>query len=444
VSSAELLLEAAKEVLKKVSASVDEAAVLLTRSKSVMVKLFKSQPSVVQSWSVVKASVYVGKSGRVAVFGAEAPSLEDVVKMALGGAEGLELLERSEYDAPLPEPEKLDRVAGAFEERVAKLLEDPEPLLDAVFNAVLAEEAEVAGAARAGVVERALATSKGFEGSEEGTFVDGYFRVFGKATSGQWAFASTKLDERAMKVAAERARYYASFDLPLISLEPGKRDALLSPMVVANLANVVASMASAMAVDAGMSVFAKFKPGDAVASEGFSLYDVPRNAQLPGCASFDDEGLRTFDKPVVERGAFKTLLHNAKTAAKRGERSTANAGWLWPRPWVLEVAPGDLSEEEAAEALREGVIVTNNWYTRLQNYLEGEFSTVARDAVVYVRGGKPAGLVPKLRIADALPSLMKSVEAATKERYQIAWWEVDHATAVPFLLVRGLGVTSKA
>ena len=41
--------------------------------------------------------------------------------------------------------------------------------------------------------------------------------------------------------------------------------------------------------------------------------------------TFDGEGVAAYAKNVVEKGVLTTLLHNLKTAAKAGVRSTGNA-----------------------------------------------------------------------------------------------------------------------
>lgn len=84
--------------------------------------------------------------------------------------------------------------------------------------------------------------------------------------------------------------------------------------------------------------------------------------------------------------------------------TTGNAGWVYPRPWTLEVLPGEVSESSLLEG--NVILFNNNWYTRFQNRAEGQFSTVGRDAVVVIRGGKPAGVAGRVRIADKLGKII--------------------------------------
>jgi len=97
-------------------------------------------------------------------------------------------------------------------------------------------------------------------------------------------------------------------------------------------------------------------------------------------------------------------------------RSTGNAGWIYPRPWNLEVEGGEVKEEDLTSG---NVILVNNcWYTRFQNRAEGRFSTVTRDATVIYRNGSPAGVVGRTRIADTLVNLIRNVESRSKQSTQ--------------------------
>ena len=90
-----------------------------------------------------------------------------------------------------------------------------------------------------------------------------------------------------------------------------------------------------------------------------------------------------------------------------------------------------------AEA-RRGLLITNNWYTRLQNYVEGDFSTIARDAVFLIENGRIAKAVGRIRIADRLTNLLNSVDIVGRELYKIQWWEVEIPCKVPYVLARNI------
>jgi PmbA protein len=142
----------------------------------------------------------------------------------------------------------------------------------------------------------------------------------------------------------------------------------------------------------------------------------------------------TRDKPIIEKGVFRGFLHNTKTARLMGAETTGNAGWIIPSAFNIHIAPGSLKLDDMLEALGDGVYISNNWYTRFQNYIEGEFSTVSRDAVFLVKSGRPVACLGRIRIADRMPRLLKSIEDLSAERWPIQWWEVRIPTLAPYVL----------
>jgi PmbA protein len=208
-------------------------------------------------------------------------------------------------------------------------------------------------------------------------------------------------------------------------------------MTAGELLEWASRAALAGSVITGSSFLARRKPGDRVASEALTIASTPRDEGLPEYTGFDDEGVAARDVAFIESGVFKTLLHNTKTARLLGGETTGNAGWVFPRLFNLRVSPGDVSPGEEAEALGEGVYITNNWYTRFQNFLESTFSTVPRDAAFTVRGGRLRACVPgyKIRLEGRLDSMLMGVEALGSRLYRIRWWEVETPIRVPFLIV---------
>ena len=421
----------------------EEAAVLVTQTESLMVKFANSEPSVIQRWSGREAGVYLAKDQRV--LGASVPvsSLEEAYRLISELYSLHSKVPPSMLYAPLPEPGKPQPLEGLVDKKLVDVLHDPSNVSEAIAEAALRQSIDYfAGMFQVSYERKALVTSKGVELEEEATSLKMYIRSFAGEGSGQWALGSRRFDLKRIEEVASTASRLAFESRKQEEVPPGKYDVILSPMVVGNLFNLVADMATATSILMGASIFVNKAPGDKVASEHLTIIDAPRNSELPGSTAFDDEGVPTYSKPIIEKGVFANILHNTKTAAKFGAQSTGNAGLVFPRVWALEVVPGDYSLDEMIREVREGLIITNNWYTRLQNYIEGTFSTITRDAVLLVRNGEIAGAARKMRIADALPRMLNSIGAVGKEVYDIHWWEVETATRAPYILFREVS-TSK-
>ncbi|BDB98025.1 TldD/PmbA family protein [Saccharolobus caldissimus] len=312
---------------------------------------------------------------------------------------------------------------------ISNLFEDLSPLLNLIES-----EYPLHGVISIDDVERALVTSKGFNGLENNQSISGYFRAKNKEYSGQWAFSSTQFSTSLIKDAIKKANELASIT-GSYEISEGKYDVVLSPLVMGNLMESLARMASGFSIISGMSML---KPGEKVGSDKFTLLDTPREDR-PNSWGFDDEGTFTYNKAIIEEGVFTTPLLNNELSPIFKSKTTANAGWIYPTAWNLEVKEGDISYESL---LSGNVIFINNvWYTRFQNYAEGDFSTVARDATVVYKDGKPVGIAGRVRIADNLKRILMNIVEISKERYSVRWWDAPMQGVYPYVLVKDVKLT---
>lgn len=435
-------IDNAKKALNRLKARFDDVAIKLVLKDSIMVKIWNNQVSVTQSWRTIESRVYLAKDRRVLELSLSLEKPEDIVKVCDEVSKHVAVMKESEIYAPLPEPATYKPLKDLVDLRIHNYMDNPLPLVENLIGNALDHGAErVAGTLELSIEKKSLVTSKGFEGEEEGSEVMCYLRAFKGDVSGHWAYGSRRVDVDSIKNVGKRAAEIASLAKSKVSTKPGKYDVVLSPLVVGNLLNDVAMMASGLYILMGFSMFMKFKPGDTVASPNVSLLDTPRNVKLARSTSFDDEGIETYDKPIIDNGEFTNILHNVKTSSKLGGKTTGNAGWITPLPWNIELRPGDYSEDELIKEVRRGFLITNNWYTRLQNYVEGQFSTVSRDAVFSIENGEIKGYTERIRVADTFINLLKNIKALGKTQYLIRWWEVRIPSKVPYLLATNINIT---
>lgn len=423
----------AEAVVSALKGLVDEYMVSVSDYRSVMVKLAHGDISVIQSWKDYNVSVYAVRDGKIVNASFKASGAVEAARKTVRLADKLK---PSRLYAPLPQASAT--AEDSFDKRLMEIASGD---FEAVIADVgLADVGDVSGMVDSWFIQRVMIGSNGADFESRHTGFNGYFRVFRGKASGEWSFTSTSYEPSLASAALEKAADLASScaSLPKGSLDPGRQRLLLSPMVAGNLFEQVADASLAGSVILGLSFLASAKPGDEVASEKVTLVSSARDKGLPGFSSYDDEGLPTGNITVIEKGVFRTLLHNTKTANLLGGESTGNAGLVFPRLFNLELAGGSLrSEDDALDALGSGVYATNNWYTRFQNYVEGVFSTVLRDAVFIVRGGRARECVrgQRLRITGSLKGLLKGVEDLGVQQERIQWWEVSTPFRLPLVLV---------
>lgn len=434
----------AERFIEKASKMFEDAAIVLHAGKEYMAKYANSVITVVQSWSRIRAELFLARGQKIYHSSISVSSIEQLERMLEVADKSIERLDKLPFYASLPEPTGRP-LEGLCDKRVAEKLEGVGYYADLIIEEARnrAKDSKTAGMLEADHIARIVATSKGALLAEEHTRVTGYARVIVGDASGHWAWTGRSFEEEQIKRIGSTAADYAiqASKARRVKLEPGEYTAILSPLVVGNLIDMLGFMASGLAVLMGYSFLAKYKPGDKVASEKLTIVDDPGEKTLPFSTGFDDEGVATFRKPIIEKGVYKTLLHNTRTAKALGASTTGNAGLLMPHPWNIVIAEGDSSLDEMIAETRRGLLVNNNWYTRFQNYYEGVFSTVTRDALLYIEGGEVRGRIDRLRIADVMTRLLSSVTMVSKERFNIQWWEVDIPVLAPYILAEKVRFT---
>ena len=137
--------------------------------------------------------------------------------------------------------------------------------------------------------------------------------------------------------------------------------AVLHPDVVTSLMKAYIGHADAEEVQKQSSLFIG-KIGQKIASNKVTIEDKPQ-AKNVFARWFDDEGVATYNKPIIKNGVLQTYLYNLTTAAKAGVESTGNGYGGGSKKGIsstfLSLKPGKKSQEELFEKVGEGVFITD-------------------------------------------------------------------------------------
>jgi len=401
---------------------VDDAVALSARGADSMIRFANNSVTVTNRVEESELTVYLAKSRRRALASTsnlQAAAVKGFVRDLFSSIEGLP---ESDY-VPLPDkPARYSPSKAGYDRRLESLEDElPEMAASAIGSATKAGGKRSAGVIDAGKVTVAILTSNGTRGTDSRTAITLNIRSFAeKEASGHGLSCSSSLSgfdpEEAGRRAGEGAKTMRNASEP----EAGKYTALLSPTVASNLAESVASAASAFAVDAGTSYLSD-KLGKKVAAPSFSLTDHGVTEGCLGGRVFDDEGVETRSNGIIEDGVLKGYLHNLTTASKWKVKDTGNAGFVTPHPWNLEIGGGDSTYDEMLREMKRGIVLTSNWYTRFKNYRTGEFSTVPRDGAYLVERGKIVKPLKGMRMGDDLVRMFSSVALLSKHREWIQW-----------------------
>ena len=139
-----------------------------------------------------------------------------------------------------------------------------------------------------------------------------------------------------------------------------KYKAILHPDVVTSLMRAYVGHANAEEVQKNSSLFIG-KVGQKIASKKVTIEDRPLQKN-PFARWFDDEGVATYNKPIIKNGVLQTYLYNLTTAAKDGVQTTGNGyggGKKGVSSTFLYLKPGKKSLDELFKEVGNGVYITD-------------------------------------------------------------------------------------
>lgn len=425
-----------------------DVSTVIIEEKKQMLRFSNNSITVLQAWNTITPVIYLAMGPRRTGCVIEDPTLAAISSTVEALIKTMRLMKPGDVDSKLPRgPFTYHTIQGNYDARVSRSTEKLTDAVETSINSGLDAGAKrISGVLAATEWKRTLMTSTGNAGKERGTLLELTVRAFVDAdSSGQGVSCSTTFQDFNPRTAGTEAGQIAKMATKPIQGDEGVYQVVFGPSLMANLLDTAAMSASAYAVEIGMSYFAD-RVGQKVASDKFTLTDDQQFPGGPGAHAFDDEGYPTNPTSIVENGVLKTLLHSSYTAKKFNAELTGHGYYsgssgIVPSPSNLVATAGDYSKEEMFREVTDGIYITNNWYTRFQNYHTGDFSTICRDGIFKISNGEITDSLKDLRISDNMPRILQSINGISKERQWMKWWEVDIPILLSYFLVDKVRIT---
>ncbi len=231
--------------------------------------------------------------------------------------------------------------------------------------------------------------------------------------------ATGKLETFNIEKIAKEAVKDATDTIGAESVPSGKYPVVFSNKVMANMLSTYASVFSAEAAQKGLSLL-KDKEGEQIAADIVTLTDDPMYKEALVKATFDAEGVATYKKNVIENGKFLTLLHNLKTAAVAGVKSTGNgakgsyASNVSVYPYSFYINPVKGSLEDLLAQADGGIYVTGvEGMHAGANPITGDFSLAANG--FQIENGKKGKPVKSITVSGNFFTLLKEIAAVGED-----------------------------
>jgi predicted Zn-dependent protease len=196
------------------------------------------------------------------------------------------------------------------------------------------------------------------------------------------------------------------------AVKPGRYRVYLSPAALYELLSVLGTDGFDLkAHRCRTSPLLKLIHGEREFSPSVTLTE---NNQRGFAPDFTSEG---FTKPeqvtLIENGAFVTSLNTARSAKEYSE--TVNAGTVHPQN--LELAAGQLPQDQALNVLGTGIYIGNLWYCNYSDRMDCRITGLTRFATFWVEDGNIVAPVKVMRFDDSLYRILgENLIALTRER----------------------------
>ncbi|MFH0936077.1 MAG: TldD/PmbA family protein [Candidatus Woesearchaeota archaeon] len=432
--------ELAKYLLEKLKKeNVDDIVISLSSINNTLIKFYNNKIATTKIWNSKDLGIFVAIKKRLIstslkTFTKEAA--DSTVKKIL--AFSRTILPNEEYQGIAKGPFKYRNINETYDKKVIDI--DPVDYVQKGINIALENGAKrTAGLFETSVADIYLLTSNNIQAQEKGT--DLYFSIralCNKEESGHYVANSRVLNKLNFEKSAQKAAHIANLAKNPQQGLPGKYDVVFDNLSFANIIDNLGYHFSIYNVESRLSCLNN-KLNKKIANTKLNLYD---DATLPNginSISFDSEGVPTQKNTLIKNGILKTYLYNTSTAKKYKTKTTANAGLISPHPFNLVIDPGN--SKDLISEVKKGIYITNVWYTRFQNHDTGQFSTIPRDGIFYIKNGKIDHPIKDIRISDNILNLMKNIKSLSKDQEQIRSWEVETPCILPQALIKNVNIT---
>jgi PmbA protein len=251
-------------------------------------------------------------------------------------------------------------------------LQQVENLSDYVIEAIEAAKNEAGPEIKTGGIlytkyaDVYLASSEGPLGKDARSAIELSIRAFSQIdASGHGVECCSSLKDFKPSRAGEKAGKIAKLAKNPRQGDEGKYDIIFDPLFFGSMLGTWGNMASAYRVLAKLSVFVE-KLNQKVASDKVTLRDTPAKYSVNNRA-FDDEGFPVRENIFIDKGIFKKYLHNTSTGKIFKTQTTGNAGLVQPRPWNIEMDPGETGVDDLFKQVKKGLYLIMQQATFLQS-----------------------------------------------------------------------------
>lgn len=202
-------------------------------------------------------------------------------------------------------------------------------------------------------------------------------------------------------------------EAPARTLAPAEYRAYLAPRALEEITGLLALEAfSARARATRQSPLLRMEHGESLAP----VVSIVENTEGAIAPCFQEDGfVRPRTVRLITQGRLADSLVSPRSAGEYGlDTNGANAS---ERPESLDMAPGELEDDDALEALDTGLYIGSLWYLNFSDRPAGRMTGMTRFATFWVERGRLVAPVNALRFDDTIYRMLgEKLVALTRSR----------------------------
>jgi len=355
--------------------------------------------------------------GRIGTASTQALDEEGLKLLIQGVKESAELIETDEQDDILPPDAHYDAVCcysetveGVTAEEKIALAREIDRRLHAKDERIKPDATVVSTASERFCLKNSLGLDLQHQSNMIYAYASCLVKEGGTSATGFKLLWGYGLDDVQPEAIADGCAQDALSKLGAGRMKSGEYPVVIRNNAMADLLSTFSGVFSADNAQKGMSLLSG-REGQRIAGDAVTLVDDPLMPWGLGSCPFDREGAATRKKNVVEGGMLNTLLHNRKTAAKAGIKTTGNAaGAGRVASSNLYLAPGEKSLDMLLAQMGSGLLLTEvSGLHAGANPISGDFSLLARG--FEISEGKVVRAVEQFTVAGNFYRLLEDVTA---------------------------------
>jgi PmbA protein len=204
--------------------------------------------------------------------------------------------------------------------------------------------------------------------------------------------------------------------------DSGEWAVVLQPEAVADMVELLAYMGlGGLSFVEGRS-FLCGRIGERVVSESITIVDDPLRPK-GAIRPFDYEGVPKRKTVIIDRGIARTAVHDSRTAARAGLKSTAHAlsepNTFGPYPTNLVVERGDASVADMIASTKRGLLVSRFHYTNPVDPRRTVITGMTRFGTFLIEDGAVTKAVRSMRFTDSVLEGLSRVEMVGRQQKRV-------------------------